>query len=165
MPSAFSAGKTVYFEKNQKILDIKLGEPAATARAAMGEPVINTEKFSSVTYEVWEYSQMDGKPLAFLTVDPKAKKIVSRSIWVYEHDPEHELDKLLKEYFNQNQFEKYIPCQGRGLEEVLVDKVKGIFIATRDGKTTIVSWSDPVLTKLRIEQFYEKCPKLQPSRK
>ncbi len=79
--------------------------------------------------------------------------------------PESDLNKLKKEYFQKNEFEKYNSCHSREDEEVLVDSTKGVFIATKDSKVTLVAWADPTLTKLRVDQFYSKCAKLQPTKK
>lgn len=159
--SIISTAKDGYFSNDQAILQIPLGAASDLAQKTLGKPSLNTEKFASVAYDVWEYKRPNGKPLGFLTIDPKTKKIAGRSVWIYEQDQEYATDRLLKEYFKPNRFETLIPCQSRGNEEVLVDKANGIFVATRDRKTTLVSWSDPGLTQLRIQQFYTKCSKLQ----
>jgi hypothetical protein len=134
-------------------------------RASLGKSTPNTEKFSSITYDVWEYADENGKPQGSLTVDPHTQKVQSKSISIYADEPEYDLNALVEKCFKQDKFLKYIPCRSRGLEEVLVNEGKGVFIAARDGKATLVSWSDPKLTKLRIERFYEMCAKLQPPRK
>lgn len=150
--------------KNNKLMKIEIGSSLDSAKKNLGEPSnINKEKVSSVEYDVYEYSK-DSKPDGFLTID-KDKKVVGRSVWIDSNMSESDLTKLKSSYFPQSDFEKYIPCMMRGEEQVLIDSKKGIFLAIRDGKAILVGWAESVLTKLRINQFYEKCGKLQPPRK
>lgn len=154
------------FPKDDKIMKVSLGQTISQLKEAWGSPSsISTETFPSAKYEVWEYSSSNHKPSVFFTLDSTNKRVVGRSIEFYGADT-YEIDKLLNEHFKENKFDqKYAPCHARGHEEVLVDAPKGIFIAARDGKATMVSWADPQLTSLRIEDFYLKCSKLQPHRK
>ena len=148
---------------SNKLMKIEIGSAVENTQKILGKPSdINKEKISSKEYEVYEYSE-NNKLDGFLTIDKS--KVVGRSIWINEEMLESTLTKFKKVYFQHNKFEKYTPCKMRGEEEVLIDSEKGIFLAVRDNKVLLVAWADPVLTKQRINQFYEKCAKLQPSRK
>ena len=154
------------FPNSDKMMKVSLGQSIDQLKKTLGNPTaISTETFPSTKYEVWEYSSSDHKPLVFFTLDSKTKSVIGRSIEFYGSDT-YDVDKLLQEHFKENKFDqKYAPCHARSHEEILVDAPKGIFIATRDGKVLVVSWVDRQLANLRIENFYLKCPKLQPQRK
>jgi outer membrane protein assembly factor BamE (lipoprotein component of BamABCDE complex) len=154
------------FPKNDKIMKVSVGQTISQLKEILGSPSsTSTETFPSAKFEVWEYSFSNHKPSGFFTLDSTNKRVVGRSIEFYGSDA-YDVDKLLNDHFKEKKFDqKYAPCHARGHEEVLVDALNGIFIATRDGKALMVSWADPQLTKLRIEDFYLKCPKLQPHRK
>lgn len=154
------------FSKNDKLMKVSLGQGMDQLRETLGSPSsISSESFPSIKYEVWEYSSSNNNPSMFFTLESINKRVVGRSIEFYGSDA-IDVDKLLNKQFKENKFDqKYASCHSRGREEVLVDAQDGIFIATRDGKALMVSWADPQLTSLRIEDFYLKCPKLQPHRR
>lgn len=151
--------------ESRKMMKVLLGQRMDQLKETLGSPSsISTEVFPSIKYDVWEYSSSNYKPSMFFTLDTTNKRVVGRSIEFYGSDAD-DVDQLLNKHFKQNKFDqKYAPCHARGEEQVLVDAQNGIFIATRDGKALMVSWADPRLTNLRIEDFYLKCPNLQPRR-
>ncbi len=162
----YEASASGIFRGNDKIMKVELGQSIDQLTKVMGKATtLNTEKFSSAEYEVWEYATVSGQPLGFFTIDSKTKRISGRSIEGLGSGAGDDIGKLLNEHFKNGNFSKYIPCRGRGDEEVRVDIQQGIFVAARDSKVSLVSWADPQLTKLRIDQFYSKCPQLQPGRK
>jgi hypothetical protein len=154
------------FHKNDKVMKVQVGQTINQLKETLGNPTaISAEAFPSTKYEVWEYASPGLKPMVFFTLDPTNKRVVGRSIEFYGSDT-YDVDKLLKEEFKEKKFDqKYAPCHARGHEEVLVDAQKEVFIATRDGKVLVVSWVDAKLANLRIDNFYLRCPKLQPQRK
>jgi len=162
--SQSSAGEQ--FSKNDKLMKVSLGQGIDRLRETLGSPSsISTETFPTIKYDVWEYSSSSSKPSMFFTLDSTNKRVAGRSVEFYGSNA-LDVDELLNKHFKENKFDqKYAPCHSRGHEEVLVDAKNGIFIATRDGKALMVSWADPQLANLRIEDFYLKCPKLQPHRK
>lgn len=152
--------------ESDKGIKVLVGQRTDQLKETLGDPSSkSTEIFPSIRYDVWEYSSSNYKPSMFFTLDSTNKRVVGRSIEFYGSDA-YDVDQLLNKHFKQNKFDqKFAPCHARGEEQVLVDAQNGIFIATRDGKALMVSWADPQLTHLRIEDFYLKCPKLQPPRK
>jgi hypothetical protein len=145
-----------------KFAGVQVGDPASKVEEILGTPVsLNSEKFSAVEYKVLEYSTRNRDPSAFYVIDTKTSLVAGRSIWISKSDPEGNLSKLLKEKFPKGSFKRFIPCQSSGPEEVLIDQAQGVSIAMQDKKVQLIMWSDPTLTRYRIDRFFEKCPKLQ----
>jgi hypothetical protein len=152
------------FHSGNPMMTIELGQHVSRVTEVMGKPAsMNIEKFPSIEYEVWEYSSSQGGSLGYFTVDPQNKRVIGRSVEVDNKDG-YPLGQLVQEDFPKNKFDQYIPCHGRGSELVLVDSAQGIFIIARNNRVSLVSWADQQLTKLRVDQFYLKCPQIQPKK-
>ncbi len=145
------------FEDN-KLSQIKIGSSANLVKQELGEPSRkNLEKISGSDYTVWEYGSED-KPIGFITLDLKNNRLISKSIWLYK---KNEVEEVIKNHFKNSKFKKYIPCDLRGVQTVLIDTQNGILLATKERTVELASWSEPEFTKLRAKQFDLKCPQLQ----
>jgi hypothetical protein len=145
-----------------RFMNIQIGDSEGQIKTVLSAPQsYNSEKFSSREYRVLEYSTPERDPAAFFIVDPKTNRIAGRSIWISPQDTESNLDRTLRKHFASHRFQKYIPCQSSGPEEVLIDQDHGVSIVTQNKQVQMLSWSDPDLTRLRVARFYEKCPQLQ----
>ncbi|MEK7357116.1 MAG: hypothetical protein AAB250_11755 [Bdellovibrionota bacterium] len=95
-------------------------------------------------------------------LEPQSQRVAGKSKWVTSQDKESDLEYALQGKFSGISFKTYIPCETRSpKDEVLVSREKGLFLFRRMDRLLLISWADPTLTDLRIDQFYKQCPKLQ----
>ncbi len=153
------------YSMNDKLMQVSVGQSMDQLRETLGSPSsISEETYATANFDVWEYAPSEGRPSMFFTIDSSTKRVAGRAVELFGSDAV-QIDKLLNGQFKENKFDrKYAPCHSRGQEDVVVDIRSGVFIATRDGKALMVSWANPQLAYLRIEDFYLKCPNLQPPR-
>jgi hypothetical protein len=145
-----------------RYLQFELGDSEEEVRASLGEPnSYNTEKFASKEYKVIEYSVSKYNPVAFYSIS--GGRVAGKSVWLASNSKNSDLS-YLKEKFRHFTFKIFFPCRSSGREEILIDQEKGLSLVAKNGKVEIVMWSDPELTKLRVDSFYEKCPNLQDKR-
>lgn len=144
------------------ITEVSIGDSRTSVIDKLGPPTSkNTEKLLNVDYEVFEYSRKDGLPIGYINLDRDSGKVVGRAIWVSETQPEQEFSYLQSRMFPHSAFETFITCDKHHADEVKVDRHNGIFVGMQRGHVILVSWADSRLTKLRIDQFFLKCPERQ----
>jgi len=144
------------------IASVSIGDSRASVIKKLGSPCSeNSEKFPANEYEVLEYSKENGVPTGYISLDRDSGKVAGRAIWVSETQPEQEFSHLQSQMFPKSTFETFITCDKHHADEVKVDRGNGIFVGMHREHVILVTWSDPKLTRLRIEQFGIKCPERQ----
>src|SRR5687767_9310092 len=88
------------------IVKVTLGDSKESVLEKLGPPQSkSTEKYQSMAYEALEYSQTNGKPSGYISIDPQTNKVASKSIWISESLPESEFSYLQRHFFPEAQFE------------------------------------------------------------
>ena len=122
---------------------------------------INSEKFPSAEYKVLEYSKPDGVPSGYISLDPDTGNVAGRAVWISEGQPGQGFSYLQSRMFPKMSFETFFSCDKHHTDEIKIDRNNGVFVGMSRGSVILVSWSDPRLTKLRLDQFFLKCPERQ----
>lgn len=146
-----------------RLKDISIGDLKKSVLEKMGPPNSkNTEKYQTTEYEIFEYTAVNGIPLGYLSLDSKTGIVVGRAIWIAKSQAESDFSILQKQTVPEGKFTKtFVSCDKHHLAEFKVDPEKGIFVGVDRNGVFLISWSNPKLTKLRIEQFAVKCPERQ----
>ncbi len=150
-------------EESQKSFDqlsaVSLGDSKSTIIAKLGLPrTKSSEDFKSIKYETWSYSKPDGSPIGSVSIDPESGLISGRSVWISDNQPEEDFVYLQSHIFPSADFEEFNTCDRHWDTKLKIDRKQGILVGVRRQKVFIVAWSDPRLTKLKIEQLATKCP-------
>jgi hypothetical protein len=146
----------------EKFESVKIGDPASNVSQLWGTSTANIERFQSVQYDILQYSDENNVPVAMFALDPQSQLVAGKAWWVSSQTKESDFEYALKNKFSGISFRRFIPCETRSpQDEVLVSQEKGLFLFRRMERLMLISWADPKLTDLRIEQFYKQCPKLQ----
>jgi hypothetical protein len=157
-----ATSSTATYAMAEKFDVIKIGDPARKVSQIWGDPAENTERFQNVEYRILQYSDENGVPVAMFALDPQSQLVAGKAKWVSAQDQESDFENILKSKFSGISFKTYIPCETRSpKDEILVSRERGLFLFRRMERLLLISWADPTLTSLRIEQFYKKCSKLQ----
>jgi hypothetical protein len=144
------------------IAKVSLGDSRDTAIAKAGAPGSTShEKYPGSEYETLEYSKPNGLPMGYLTIDPLSKRVVAKSFWISDSQPEHDISYTLKRLGSKGEFEEFRACDKHFEGKFKVDRKAGLFIGIQFNEVAYLSWSDPRLTELRIEDFRRQCPEMQ----
>jgi hypothetical protein len=146
-----------------RVADISIGDPKKVVVEKLGTPSSkNVEKYRTSEYETLEYSEVDGIPLGYISLDSKTEAVAGRAIWIPRSRPEGDFAFLQKQIIPEGKFNKtLVSCDKHHWAEFKVDTEKGIFVGIDRNGVFLISWSNPELTKLRVEQFFLKCPEAQ----
>lgn len=144
------------------IAKVSIGDSRDTAIVKAGSPhSISHEKYPDSEYEMLEYSKPNGLPMGYLTVDPSSKRVVAKSFWISDSQPEHDISYVLKRLDSKTEFEEFRACDKHFEGKFKVDRRAGLFIGIQFNEVAYLSWSEPHLTALRIEDFHRRCPEMQ----
>jgi hypothetical protein len=146
-----------------RLKDISIGDLKKSVLEKMGQPNSkNIEKYQTTEYEIFEYTAVNGIPLGYISLDSKLGTVAGRAIWISKSQPESDFSILQKRLAPEGRFTKtFVSCDKHHWAEFKVDPEKGIFVGVDRNGVFLISWSNPQLTKLRIEQFAVKCPERQ----
>lgn len=151
-PGSWSRVADISISDSKKAVVEKLGAPSSK----------NVEKYQTTEYEILEYSGANGVPLGYISLDFKTETVAGRAIWIRKSQPESDFAFLQKQIVPEGNFkETLVSCDKHHWAEFKVDADKGIFVGVDRNGVFLVSWNNPRLTKLRVEQFFLKCPERQ----
>ena len=144
------------------IATVSLGDSRDTAILKAGSPRSTShEKYPGSEYEMLEYFRPNGLPMGYLTIDPSSKRVVAKSFWISDSQPEHDIPYVLKQFGSKGAFEEFRACDKHFEGKFKVDRKAGLFIGIQFDEVAYLSWSEPHLTELRIEDFRRQCPQMQ----
>jgi hypothetical protein len=150
-------------DSSNRLKDISIGDLKKSVLEKMGPPNSkNIEKYQTAEYEIFEYTAVNGIPLGHITIDSKMGTVAGRAIWITKSQSESDFSILQKQVVPDGKFtQTLVSCDRHHWAEFKVDPEKGIFVGVDRNGVFLISWSNPQLTQLRIEQFAVKCPERQ----
>ncbi len=143
-----------------KLAKISLGDTQTAVTSKIGFPSSKTtEVVGTVKYETWSYSNSDGSPLGFLSMDPDSGQVSGRSIWISDEQQEKDFIYLQNHIFPEAHFDEFNTCDQHWGSKIKIDRKLGILVGLRRSDVFMVADGDSRLLTSWVEQLGTKCPK------